>query len=93
MPWQEVNLKELALKYRTNIHEIREKQKLMMFIKNLRKKQGLSQTDLAQKIGVSQGRIAQIESGIGTKNITFDVLLNIITMLGYEYKVVTLKAG
>jgi len=42
---------------------------------------------------VSQARIAQIESGIGTAKISFDVLFNILVALGYDYRVVTRKAA
>ena len=37
-----------------------------------------------KKLGVSQGRIAQIEAGIGTAQVSFDVLLNVLGELGYH---------
>jgi len=48
---------------------------------------------LRGELGVTQGRIAQIESGIGTAKITFDVLLHIFDVLGYEFKISTRKVA
>jgi transcriptional regulator with XRE-family HTH domain len=64
-----------------------------MLLKLSRTAVGLSQVALAKKVGVSQGRIGQIESGIGTGKISFDLLLSILTALGYHYKVVMTKAA
>jgi len=88
MPWKEINLKKLANSLGINQAEVREKQRLMDLIRSIRKKRGLSQVDLAESVGVSQGRIAQIESGVGTHKVSFDVLLNILTTLGYEFRIV-----
>ena len=68
-----------------------EKQRLIQAITKSRKATELSQAQLAKKVGVSQGRIAQIESGIGTARMTFDVLLNILSQLGYSFKIVVKK--
>ena len=93
MAWKELTVDELAKSLGINVAEIREKQKLIQLIVSTRKKKALSQAVLAKKMGVSQSRIAQIESGIGTAQVTFDVLLSILTTLGYQYKVVTTKAA
>ncbi|MCI5071465.1 helix-turn-helix domain-containing protein [bacterium] len=42
-------------------------------------------------MGVSQSRIAQIESGVGTAKITFDVLLQVLSSLGCDFKIVLKK--
>jgi hypothetical protein len=42
---------------------------------------------------VTQGRIAQIESGVGTCRVRFDVLLNIVTTLGYDYQIVPRRSA
>ena len=42
---------------------------------------------------VLEGRIAQIESGVGTSKVTFDVLLNILNFLGYDFKVSLKKSA
>jgi transcriptional regulator with XRE-family HTH domain len=93
MPWKEVTLQELAKSVGANVSEVREKQRLIAMIVRIRKAQELSQAGLAKKIGVSQARIAQIESGVGTARISFDVLFNILVALGYDYRVVTTKAA
>jgi predicted transcriptional regulator len=93
MPWKEVTLRELAKSVGANVSEVREKQRLIEMIVKIRKAQELSQAALAKKIGVSQARIAQIESGVGTAKTSFDVLFNILVALGYDYRVVTTKAA
>ncbi len=93
MAWKEVSIEELAKSLGANVTEIREKQRLMGLIVKTRKAKKLSQAALAKKLGISQARIAQIESGIGTAKITFDVLLNMLVALGYDYRVVTRKAA
>jgi transcriptional regulator with XRE-family HTH domain len=93
MAWKEMSVNELAKNLGVNVTEVREKQKLMSLIVKTRKKLGLSQVQLAKKVSVTQGRIAQIESGVGTARVTFDVLFNILNALGYEYKIVSRKAA
>lgn len=84
---------ELAKSLGINASEVREKQKLIQLIIKGRKEQKISQAALAKKIGVTQGRIAQIESGVGTSKTTFDVLLNILVTLGYDFKILSKKAA
>ncbi len=93
MPWKEVSIEKLAKSLGADLSEVREKQRLIELIVKIRKDKKMSQTALARRLGVSQARIAQIESGIGTSKITFDVILNILTVLGYDYKVLTHKAA
>ena len=45
------------------------------FIKEGREKMGLSQRDLAKEIGVSQGKIGQIEIGIRPVELSFALRL------------------
>ncbi len=90
MPWETMSIEELAEKLGIDIAEAREKQRLIRKIVAARKEKKLSQAALAKKVGVSQGRIAQIESGIGTAQISFDVLLKVLSVLGIDYKI-TLK--
>jgi len=93
MAWKEMTIKELAESLGLDIGEVREKQRLMQMIVKTRKRKGLSQARLAKKVGVTQGRIAQIESGVGTVKVTFDVLLGILGTLGYDFKIVVKKAA
>jgi transcriptional regulator with XRE-family HTH domain len=93
MAWKEMTVEELADNLGVNVKEVQEKQKLIQLITKARKASGLSQADLAKKVGVSQSRIAQIESGVGTSKVTFDVLLNLLSVLGYDFKIVPKKAA
>ncbi|HLG19839.1 MAG TPA: helix-turn-helix domain-containing protein [Bdellovibrionota bacterium] len=93
MAWKEMSIEELADSLGVDVGEVREKQRLMALIVRIRKERGLSQAKLAQKVGVTQGRIAQIESGVGTSRVTFDVLLGILGALGYDYRIVTKRAA
>ncbi len=93
MAWKEVSIEELAKSLGANVAEIREKQRLVGLIVNTRKEKKLSQTDLAKKLKLSQVRIAQTESGVGTAKVTFDVLFNILVSLGYDYRMVMKKAA
>ena len=78
MAWKEMTVEELAKSLGANITEIREKQKLISMIVKIRKAKKLSQAALAKKLEISQARVAQIESGIGTSQVTFDILFNIL---------------
>lgn len=93
MAWKEMTVEELANNLGVNVKEVQEKQKLIQLITKARKASGLSQASLAKKVGVSQSRIAQIESGVGTSKVTFDVLLNLLSVLGYDFKIVPKKAA
>jgi transcriptional regulator with XRE-family HTH domain len=93
MAWKEVTTEELAKSLGVNASEVREKQKLIQMIVRIRKEQKMSQTVLAKKASVTQGRIAQIESGVGSNRVSFDVLLNILTLLGYDFKITSKKAA
>lgn len=93
MAWKETNFEKLAKSLGVDPAEVREKQKLMELISEARQERGLSQLALAKKLGVSQGRIAQIESGVGTAKVTYDVLLNVLRTLGYEIKIVPRKVA
>lgn len=93
MAWKEMSVEEIAKSLGVSIGEVRAKQDLIQLILKLRKLKKLSQHDLAKKVGVTQGRIAQIESGVGTSQISFDVLLNILSALGYGFKIIPKKAA
>lgn len=93
MAWKEMNVDELAKSAGVDIHEIREKHRLIELIKKARKEKKMSQVQLAKKVGVTQGRIAQIESRVGTAKVTLEILLSILKHLGYEYRIVAKKAA
>jgi predicted XRE-type DNA-binding protein len=87
MPFKSIDLDTLAKELNVNAAEVREKQRLIDRIVKLRKQMGLSQTELAKRVSVSQSRIAQIEAGVGTSKISFDILFNIINHLGFNCEV------
>lgn len=87
MPFKNIDLAVLAKQLNVNEADVREKQRLIERIVKLRKQMSLSQADLAKRMNVSQSRIAQIESGIGTSKISFDVLFHVINHLGFSCEV------
>jgi transcriptional regulator with XRE-family HTH domain len=91
--FKEMNTDELANSLGVSASEVREKQKLIELIVKTRKESKISQATLAKKAGVTQSRIAQIESGVGTSKVTFDVLFNILRLLGYDFRIMTKKAA
>ena len=93
MPWKEMSVEQFAKSLGANISEVREKQRLIDMVVKIRKAKKMSQSLIAKKLSVSQARIAQIESGIGTAEVTFDVIFNVLVALGYDYRVTTRKAA
>ncbi|MFH1016644.1 MAG: helix-turn-helix transcriptional regulator [Pseudomonadota bacterium] len=93
MPWKDRSVAQLAKALGVNQNEVREKQQLIDLIVSVRKDLKMSQAKLADNVGVTQGRIAQIESGVGTARVSFDVLLNLLAALGYRFRIVTTKAA
>ena len=84
MPWEKISLKKLANQLGLDHDEVIEKHKLISKIKKVRSDLGWNQTELAERVGVSQSRIARIEGGVGTKNMSFDLLFRILAALGYK---------
>lgn len=87
MPWHTMTNEQLANALGIDLAEVKAKKKLIGQIRRARVASGMSQLELGRRVGVSQARIAKIESGIGTGKITFDALFNILQSLGYEYHV------
>ncbi|WP_035686569.1 helix-turn-helix transcriptional regulator [Bradyrhizobium sp. Cp5.3] len=52
------------------------------FVRAMRKDAGLSQSQLADKLGVSQARISEIESGVGIQGPTWDLMERISVACG-----------
>jgi len=92
MPSETVNIADLAKEWGIDYAEILEKQNLIKKIIKRRNKLGLTQGQLADLVEVSQPRIAQIETGIKTYKITFDILFKILKALGCSYKI-TVRAN
>jgi transcriptional regulator with XRE-family HTH domain len=91
MAWKKVTLPELADALDVDINEIDQKLRLRDIIIKIRSKSGLSQAQLAERVGVSRSRIAQIEAGIKLNRTSFDIFLRIIQGLGYRYKITMSK--
>lgn len=93
MAWKEMSVDELADTLGVDIREAREKHRLIELIKKVRKEKKLSQAALAKRVGVTQGRIAQIESQLGVAKVTFEILFGILRELGFELRVVAKKTA
>lgn len=93
MAFKEVSVEALAKELGLDPFEVREKHRLIEVIKKARRDQKISQADLGKRVGVTQGRIAQIESGLGTSRVTFEVLLFVLRELGYEYRIVARRVA
>jgi predicted XRE-type DNA-binding protein len=87
MPFKEIELKDLAKTMNVSLEEVQEKQRLINKIIALRLQKDLSQVQFAKMVGVTQSRIAQIESGVGTRTVSFDVLFHLLQTLGYRVEV------
>jgi transcriptional regulator with XRE-family HTH domain len=72
------------------VAEIEEELRLAAGLTALRERAGLSQRELAEKIGVSQPRIAAIER---SRNVTIDVLEQYVAGLGGELELSVVTAG
>ena len=93
MPWQKVDLKTWATELGIDLHELRQKNQLIDQITTARKELGMTQMQLAKRAGVSQPRIAQIETRANIATIKFDALFKILTALGYEFNINTQKVN
>ena len=51
-------------------------------VRGLRREAGLTQGDLAKRIGVSQARISELEAGLGSQGPTWDLMERIATACG-----------
>lgn len=91
MPWKNVDIDEWAEELGVNINELRQKEQLIEKIVKYRKQFALTQGELAEMVGVSQPRIAQIENRTKIGKISFDVLFNILGVLGHDFKITTRK--
>jgi len=93
MPWNTIDTEKFARKLGVDVDTINAKHELIDKIKKARTKHGLTQGDLSALIGKSQSYIAKIESGIATRNFSFDVLLGILKKLGFDFKITTKKVS
>jgi len=93
MPWVTITAKQLAKELDIDYEEQEQKQELIQKIVRIRKALGLTQAQMAKRLGVSQSRIAKIESCVGIHKVSFDMLFRILAALGYRCKIVPQKIG
>ena len=60
-------------------------------IRRIRKKQGLSQTQLGEKTGLRQETISLIETG--NPSATMETILNVLAALDLEFRIVPRSKG
>lgn len=60
-------------------------------IRRIRKKQGLSQTQLGEKTGLRQETISLIETG--NPSTTMETILNVLAALDLEFRIVLRSKG
>jgi transcriptional regulator with XRE-family HTH domain len=91
MGWKKANLSKWADEMGVDINEIDQKLKLRDMIVKIRTKKNLNQDELAELVGVSRSRIAQIEAGVKLHRTSFDVFLRVLQGLGYQYRITASK--
>ena len=72
------------------VAQIEDELRLASGLTRLREAAGVTQTELARRIGVRQPRIAAIER---SRNVTFDVLERYVAALGGSVEVTVVKGG
>ena len=77
--------------FRRRVNEAVEKRKLAEMLKEIRKKEHLTQVELAQKANVTQSVIARIEGGTAKALPRFDVFNRIVSAAGYEMSILATK--
>ena len=87
MAWKKANLERWADEMGVDINEIDQKLKLREMVIKVRTKRGLTQAEVAELVGVSRSRIAQIEVGVRLHKMSFDILLRVLQGLGCRYTI------
>lgn len=75
---------------RERVAEIEDELRLAAGLTELRERAGLSQRQLAKRIGVSQPRVAAIEQA---RNVTMDVLEQYVAAIGGRLEISVVKDG
>ncbi len=68
------------------------KNKIIMSIVKARKKQSISQKQLAEKLGTTQSVISRIENGT-SRHMTLDYLMRVVSVLGIAPNITLRKAA
>jgi DNA-binding XRE family transcriptional regulator len=77
--------------FRNDVDEYVEKVKLASMLKELRKREHLTQAQLAEKAEISQSVIARIESGTSKTLPRLDLFNHIFQAVGYETLIIARK--
>lgn len=64
-----------------------DKQRLVGLIKVEREKRNISQAQFAEMLGVSQGRVAHLESKQAFQKVSYDALFSALEALGFFYRI------
>ena len=84
---RDVMMREFAdADFRYHYEQRRMVHEIALVVRGLRKCAGLTQTQLAEKIGVKQPMIARIERGIGHSKPSWPTLHRIVIALGAQLK-------
>ena len=79
--------------FRERVNENIEKRMLAAMLKEIRAKENISQTELAQKAGVPQSVIARIEGGTTKALPRFNLFNRLISAAGYKMSIQATKRG
>lgn len=93
MPWKSVGLHDLCKRYGIDYDEHMQKHTLVRKIIGIRKRNGISQSELAKRLGIYQPRIARIESRFDVRNISFETLFKMLAVLGYACHIIPQKVA
>lgn len=84
--WEQKVLSNAGAEQR--VAEIEEELRLAAGLTSLREQAGLTQRELAERLGVSQPRVAAIEQ---SRNVTIDVLKQYVAALGGQLEVTVVQ--
>lgn len=76
-----------AYEQRRLVHEV------ALAVRSLRERAGLTQDQLAKKIGVSQPVVGRIEKSIGYRTPNWETLRKVFLALGYQLKLQLVESG
>jgi transcriptional regulator with XRE-family HTH domain len=68
--------------HKNNMKKMKEQEKIGIFIKELREREGLTQSDFAKALATSQSAVARMEKG--EQNFSTDLLGKISDVLGHK---------
>ncbi len=79
---------KISFKTLTPVELLREKHRLLQTVIAMRKRAGLTQTELGRKADISQSRMAQIEAGIEKGPVSFDLVFLLLSVLKTDIHVI-----